>query len=255
MKHIRPKFLFSEKVTTDSKPNESEADTREDVREYLQNNGAGALHAFIITETERIQGFVYDANGNVLAIPEPNPVILYFSNAHNLLNSVIQFRKELFLKFSSSNLDVNELNQSFSLFFSYSTTFASFLYNSLEAFLNYSIPIGYIHHKPLKSRPKNAPYNREDIQRWSKLVEKLDEIIPLALNKSFDVLYQTERQVIIDLSSFRNDIMHTKHAMNSSPTPYSSLFIKSLDFNYEEALRAVQLYFDFYDPGLIEFYN
>jgi hypothetical protein len=84
-----------------------------------------------------------------------------------------------------------------------------FAYTSLEAFANLSIPSGYVDAVQVKTRGTVEHYDKNAIERWVALRDKLDSILP--------GIYATSRPsaqpfwgLFVKLEDYRNEIVHQK---------------------------------------------
>lgn len=207
--------------------------------------------AHILTDTKLvIQSFIYKRNGKTLLIPEPNPIVIYFSNAQNFLSALIESREELFEVLNTKNPNVSELMNISYRFFGLSANYVTSLFNSLEAFINSEIPNDFLYKR--ESKQKTEIFNKEQLQRELRFEEKIKKVIPLIKKKKFHEQFSHKYEIIIAFKEFRDDIVHTKADKNNSPNYYQNLFTKALDFDYNKTIYIVKDYINFYHEGLIE---
>lgn len=245
MKHIKRKFLLSHNI-------------KEDVYDYILNQDSKSdsfvfgdyVPHLITSKKEMIQSFFYELNGEKYAIPEPNPIIIYFSNAQGFLSVICQQRDNLFNELESSNSDVgNILNQMFS-FYGSVVNYSSSLFDSLEAFINSKIPKDFKYKNPNR---KNKIMNKYEILRHITFENKIKTIIPeIYLGKNFVIEKSHLFDNIMELKRLRDNITHTKANLDYDVNYYEQLFTEALDFDYLKAIESAKGFINFYEENLIE---
>lgn len=212
------------------------------------------MHAIITTSKgTRIRGFVHKKQKSTtyITIPEPHPVVLYFNAAQSFYQRVEESRRHLFEHLESSQPNVNSQLNALYVFFSYMTAYTTFLYNTIESFMNISIPIDY-KYKRIKNTQTEI-LDQKQIQRFAKFEEKIKSIIPEIKGKIFHIEMPQEYNYILKLKECRDEIIHTKNSPD--PAPYGHLFNLALDFNYKDSISSVMTYINYYEPDLIEYHS
>ena len=200
-----------------------------------------------------IQTFPFIKDGVVYQVVEPHPVTLYFNGAQFFIKHVSERRALLLLEIEKPiyGLDVRKQLDALYTFFSNFAMFTTFLYNSLETFVNYVIPDDY--RFEVVGKRNTEIYNKSQIQRNLPTDRKLWEVLPDVFGKKFD----NEREkylknTVLKLKECRDEITHTKYGGDSYPNGYKKLFTRALEFDCEGTLNAIAEVINFYEPNLIE---
>lgn len=250
MKHIKKKVSESQKLADDVYEYLLNVETSPQDIQELKAGKFDTYNAHAITDTkEWIQCFKYRSNNILLRIPEPNPILIYFSTAQSLLKQ-LENEKSMALKIIASNNDVGQGLTHFWNFYSSASSFITSLFNSLEAFINLQIPNDFKYHRV--TNKSTEVFDKEQIQRYLSFSDKVKRVLPQAKNKSFHRHFAHKFEIIVQLEEFRNDIVHTKADVKSMTTYYENLFVKALDYNYLLAIETVRDYINYYHPDLIE---
>jgi len=204
--------------------------------------------AYYFTEDKRIiQGFLYLHEGKPLVIPEPEPSILYFINAERNLGNIIIIRTKLF---DSIGIDkAVEADHLFMEFFLLATNFVINLFSSLEAFNNSLIP------NEFKFRDGKRLMDKDTIQRHARFDIKIKKIIPQFSEKSFVLDYSKKYDLIEDLKSLRDSVIHTKNFSKNWAASYREIYRNYLAFDFENAYNYTKDYMNYYKPEWIERYE
>ncbi len=201
----------------------------------------------ITTDKTFIQCFTYKIDGTPIPIPEPNLVVIYFSNAQGFLLSIEEFRVNLFEEIKKLSYEISEVQNLMFGFYSVVTSFVSSLSNSIEAFVNSKIPKELIIDNP---RWKKRKMNKYEILRHLSLEEKLKYPLNQVMGKNF--MSHKEYEEIKKLVVLRNDITHAKSDIEHNVNYYQKLYEDTLDFNYISTIEAAKSLINFYEPNLIE---
>lgn len=251
MKHIIRKFLQSTKLSTEVLDVLASAKSDKNYVETINEVGVDEYTGWAqTTEGFLIQMFSYQGKDAGYFIPEPHPVVLYFHGAQNYLSHVKEGREKLFAQLNATPATPQKILDAFYAHFGHITLYTTFLYNALEAFINFSIPEGYEHRRVRTD--KTELLSKEQIQRHSTFQEKIKEVIPGATGKKFHQDYASKYETLLKLKECRDEIIHTKTYGNIQSNPYKKLFVMALDFDYLAAIWAVRDYINYYEPNLIE---
>jgi len=248
MKHIKRKFLLTHNI-------------KEDGYEYMINemekpivekkiSHENMVPHLITTNREFIQAFFYKLNGAKVPIPEPNPIIIYFSNAQGFLNVINEERNKLFKELELQSYSIgNVLNHMFS-FYGCVVNYSSSLFDSLEAFVNSKIPMEYKFPNPKR---KKKIMNKYQIIRYLSFEDKVKQIMPdIYSGKSFVVEKSHLYDNIKKLLELRNNITHAKSDIDYDVNYYEKLFTQTLDFDYKKSIESARDFINFYEENLIE---
>lgn len=231
-------YEYLTKVETDKE--ETQKLIRKDFRDYVPH--------FITDKKDYIQCFKYKKGNRTIFIPEPNPIVIYFSNAQSFLQSIEEKRNEIFKELEEK--DVGNMMNNFYVFFGFVSNYVTSLFNSLEAFINHQIPNDYKYERITKQ--KTEIFNKEQIQRELQFEEKIKKVLPQIKTRSFHRHYAHKHDSIMQFKEFRDDIVHTKADQNNTPNYYKNLFTKSLDFDYNKTIHTIRDYINYYEENLIE---
>ncbi len=251
MKHIKKKFLVSHNVTEDGyEYMQTVKPTKDDISKYQAGDFEDYIPHILTDSKKFIQCFKYTTGNETFFIPEPNPIVIYFSNAQSNLSQIYEQRENLILSLKTKGGDVGNVMNSFYNFFGYVSNYVTSLFNSLEAFMNHHIPNDFEYRR--YSKQKTELYNKEQIQRQITFEEKIKKVIPQVKEKSFHRHQSHKFEIILKFKDFRDEIVHTKVDEKSAPNLYHKLFSKSLDYDYIETINTVKDYINYYEPDLIE---
>lgn len=253
MKHLVKKYVKSIKVGDDVVDVIDNAPIDEKVLSGISESKMAGYYAMAMTDDNQlVQTFKYVNDGNVFLIPEPDPIIIYFDTARHFHKTIDQRKSDLFSKLSSQGFNFNAVHGDFYWYFSTACNYAIFLFLSIEAFVNKTIPNDFEYRKQIQNR-KTELYDKNQIQRSIEFLEKIKSVLPTATNKNFVQEFAHKYELIKKLKEFRDEIVHTKSFEGkSSPNFYEKLFVTSLDFEFEETLFAARDFINYYQPDLIE---
>lgn len=192
-----------------------------------------------------IQGFVHLINGKPFMIPEPEPSILYFTNAEDKLNELLEIQSTLL----ESNLTTNnfsDLSHTFYNFFQLSSDYIINLFTSIEAFNNSLIPDDF----SIKIKRKN--YDKERTQRSMDFLNKIKKAIPQIINKSFIIDNPKKHEFLLEIKHLRDNVVHTKNMQSRFPASYRELYKSYLNFDFKKSYEVTKDYFNFYKENWIE---
>jgi hypothetical protein len=138
MKHIIRKPLKEWKLDADAVSaleNGGASILGKSIAPELANKYMGYLHT---QDDKLIQTFPFTKDGNTYHIIEPHPITLYFNGAQFFLKHLDERKELLLLEIEKPimGLDVRKQLDATYTFFSNFSMFTTFLYNSLEAFVN-----------------------------------------------------------------------------------------------------------------------
>jgi len=249
-KHIKRKFLFDVELPEDvaSFLDEKKVAINWSEKGKVQKIGKDMV-GYVITEERRmIKTFRYNHQDEILWIPEPDTVLIYFHSAYMNYRTIKERRVEIIKQIKEMKY-TEEVQHALYEFFSVTSGFIIFLFTSVEAFINHSIPQDYIYRK--SDRRKTEEYTKEQIERYIGIDEKLNEVLADVHKKSFKKSHPLVNKHIENLKDFRDSIIHTKAVVNEN-TSFDYLFKKSITFKYEETINAVRDFLNFYKPGYVE---
>lgn len=236
MKHSLKKFVHDFKVDFDlDQKNNSEK--KIDFNKYDQ--------AFIKTvDKEVIQGFLYMNNGNPIVIAEPDPCLLYFTQAEKNILEILELKSEILQPFEMKNS--HRVTECFFTFFQLTSSSLINFFASIEALNNSLIPNGFT------IRIKRKLYDKTKTQRFLTFNTKTEEVIPEIFKKSFALEFPEKYQLIQKMKTLRDNVIHTKNHSKGFSASYRDIFREYLDFDYEEAYKITKDYINYYKPNWIE---
>lgn len=252
IKHIKKKPINSIKVSEEiieQLPESSALDLSNAIK-TLKPRDVKDKNGFLIMDTgDVILSFFYNDNGNICAIPFANPILVYFHTARNTLVDIHIKRKDLLGLFRGDlKIDEKYLHLFYD-FFGMTSSFVVLLMTALEAFVNQKIPIDYKYYKNEFDKFIKV-YDSDQIQRWITLEEKIEQILNVISLKNFSKHYPNRYIFIKNLKELRDNIVHTKKGEGLET--YSELFIKTLNFKFDNSIEAVRDFINYYEDSLIE---
>lgn len=177
-----------------------------------------------------IQGFVHLINGKPFMIPEPEPSILYFTNAEDKLSRLLEIQSVLL----QSNLTTNnfsDLSHAFYDFFQLSSDYIINLFTSIEAYNNSLIPDDF------SIKIKSKYYNKERTQRSMDFLNKIKRAIPQIMDKSFLEDNPKDYEFLLEIKHLRDNVVHTKNMQSGFPASYRELYKSYLNFDFKKIIR------------------
>jgi hypothetical protein len=249
MKHIRRKFLFHDALQKSGISNQFKAfDVNEIDQAFLKRNSKDN-NVILLTESgERIFSFVHNNNGIQCLIPVPDFSLVNYNFAYKLNLQRKGLMKDLLNNLADLR-NPNEVSNTIAYDFQgCASSCIIFLYTAIECFVNDLIPDNFSHH--ITCERKTEIYSKKQIQISFSLMEKLTNILPLALNKNFFDKSTPSNSHIYHLKELRNDIIHTK----SDTIGQNNIDIlkRLLKFKYDETFSSTFKLFNYYRPGFIE---
>lgn len=248
MKHIKRKFLLSHDVKKDGY--EFMVEQMSNAKSHKNISLEKYVPHLLTTEQKFIQAFFYELDSIKYPIPEPNPIIIYFSNAQGFLNVINEEREKLFSELRTESFIIgNMLNHMFG-FYGCVVNYTSSLFDSLEAFVNSKIPKEYKCENP-KRRGKIM--NKYEIIRYSSFEEKVKTNMTEIYNgKNFAIEKSHLFENIIKLKKLRDNITHAKADLDYDVNYYEKLFTEALNFDYTKTIESARDFINYYEENLIE---
>ncbi len=185
-------------------------------------------------------------------IPEPNPSVIYFDSARHCFMQLKGQREKVFEGLKMFDKNIGAVNGDFYWYFSLASSYAIFLFSSIEAFINRLIPNDFEYRRQIQNR-RTEMFNKFQIQREIDFSEKLKNVLPQVTGKNFVAEHTHKFEQIKMLKIFRDEIAHTKtYDGKDIPNPYENLYVMSLNFEFEKALYYARDFINYYEPDLIE---
>lgn len=182
---------------------------------------------------------------NLHTFPEPNPTIIYYNIANENLEKSAKLKNKIISK--EENFKPKEKFEMFTEYFSLTSQGIIFLITTVESFLNQ-----FFEDNEYLINGYNK--TKKDLE-WSKLEEKINDIIPALLDINFKNLHNNEYQQIINTNILRNDLIHLKRVENENNTWYQDLIKQLLDYNQYKSSEAVFKLLDTLKPNYFETQN
>jgi hypothetical protein len=240
-KHSKKKFIGNIKVDWkigDIEGAEENAQRSKEIDFDLWNK------AFMqLADNTIIQGFVYKTNKGRVIIPEPEPSILYFTNAEHKLQEIIR-RKDMIMSSSGFN-NVHDMSNIFYGLFQLSSDYIVNLFNSLEAFNN------SLFNDDFEMKHKRKIYNKERAQRSLDFASKMKKAIPIATSKFYVKDNGHEYEFILKIKELRDDTVHLKNLSTGFPASYRELYVKYLEFDFQRSYQVIKDYMNYYKEDWI----
>lgn len=251
MKHLVKKYVNSGKLNDETVDVINNAPIDEKMLAEISKDKMKDHFALAITEDNQIyQTFKYEQGDRVYLIPEPDPIVIYFDTARHYHKDIATKRSELLTKLNGYN-DFMAVNGDFYWYFATVSSYVIFLFLAVEAFINRAIPDNFEYRRPIQDK-KTELFVGIQIQRYVEFLEKIKSVLPLATEKNFVTEFTHKYEHIRQLKIFRDEIVHTKSFAGSSPNFYEDLFVRSLDFDFDNTLFAARDFINYHRPNLIE---
>jgi len=200
---------------------------------------------FIQTKDKNVtQGFIYLKDKKPIAIPEPEPSILYFTNAENKLIHLLDFQKKIIESKQFDNF--NELSHTFFEFFQMSSDFIINLFTSIEAFNNSLIPDDF------NIKIKRKTFDKFQAQKSIDFLTKVKKVVPSIEKKSYFKDYPKDYDFLLKFKKLRDNVVHTKNLQSGFPASYRELYVSYIDFDFEKSYELVKNYMNYYKDNWIE---
>jgi hypothetical protein len=253
LKHLVKKYVRLADLTEGAAEVLNNAPVDEKELTKIADKDMEGYNAYIITEDNKmVQTFKFENNGKNFLIPEPDPIVIYFDSARHFHSTIKRRRNELFSKLSMDYKNFTAVNGDFYWYFSNVSSFIIFLFLSLEAFINKSIPLDFEYKKKVQNK-RTEIYDNFQIQRHIEFLEKIKKVLPQVTGSNFAQDYSHKFDMIRELKKFRDEIVHTKSfEATQSSNFYEDLYVVSLNFDFDKVLLAVRDCINYYQPNLIE---
>ena len=253
MKHLKKKFVKQIKFDPQQWAElQKLPDARKDFQ-ALPWSEKESMNAMIFTEDgEMFQAFRYKVKGKTIFIPEPNPVVIYFDSARNYFRQLNSHRDKVFDNVKTFEENLEGVNGDFYWYFSLASSYAIFLFASVEAFVNMSIPADFKYERSFQNK-RTEVFNRMQLQRNVDFSEKVKSVLPQVTNKNFVIEHTHKFEYLMKLKLFRDEVAHTK-TYDGGPTndSFENLYVMALEFEYEKTLLFIRDFINYHKPDLIE---
>jgi len=254
MKHLVKKYVKASEVSDEAVGDFKNSPIDEKALADVARTKLDGYNAFALTADNHIvQTFRYINGEDVYLFTEPDPIIIYFDTSIHFHKTIAKQKKELFAKLSSPKDNFfKAVNGDFYWYFSTVCNFVIFLFLSIEAFINKSIPLDFEYRKQIQNK-KTELYNKFQIQRHIEFLEKIKYVLPEATGNNFVKEFSHKYEHLKKLKEFRDEIIHTKSFEDKgTPNLYQDLFVMSLEFEFDKTLFAARDFINYYQPNLIE---
>lgn len=253
MKHLVKKYVRLAQLGEDVAEVFDNAPVDEKELIKITDKKMNGYFCYALTEDNKIvQTFKFENNGKIFLIPEPDPIVIYFDSARHFHKTIKSRKNDLFSKLSADYKDLTAVNGDFYWYFSNVSSFILFLFLSLEAFVNKSIPSDFEYKKKVQNK-KTELYDKLQIQRHIDFLEKIKNVLPEVTGKNFAQDHSHKYDLIKDLKKFRDEIVHTKSFEGiGSSNFYEDLYVTSLNFDFDKVLIVARDFINYYQPKLIE---
>lgn len=125
------------------------------------------------------------------------------------------------------------------------------LVSALESFMNQIIPNNFAYTKKDKNGQKN--YNHTKIENGISFKEKLEFVVPLAINQeNFWKARCKDLDIINELYNHRKNMIHLKTKSKNELERYSEVFSEMLAFDLLKAINATINIFNSIEDNFVE---
>lgn len=194
-----------------------------------------------------VKGFAHKINGQMFTFPEPNPTLIYFSNAQRHRREVELFKKSLLPKLNASSSKIEDFTHDYYNYFGAVCGTVIFLFTSLESFMNSLLIETDTYVRALPG--KTEVFDFKQIQENISFGEKIKTVIPQLKNKNYFKAHPTKAQLIDNLKEFRDNIIHTKST--NEIIQHDFIIKRSFTFDYDEVIDAIAHYMNFHKENYI----
>lgn len=253
MKHIARHFLnqyTEEEFQEINKQNDFEEFSRgEDAQRLNKKKITKKTVAYLQTVNKfYVKGFPHKVNGQTYTFPEPNPILIYFSNAQRFKREVEMFKTTLLAKLNPATKNIQDFTHDYYNYFGAVCGTVIFLFTSLEAFMNSLLKDTdtYIRKLPAKTEL----FNFHQIQENISFADKAKIVIPQLTGKDYFKSHPSKAQLIDNLKEFRDNIIHTKSTTEIIQHDY--VIKRSFNFKYDETIGVIAEYMNFYKTNYIQ---
>ncbi len=233
--------VFSEQVDNTSEVKMSKF--KEDIKDDY--------YAALIGQDEVIFCSKLKIDNKELWIPEPNPVLIYFTEAYVMKSAIKKSKNDL-------NEIARQLNGSSNIqtypyllkFFAQASRIIIFLFLSLEAFINQQTPedVKYIN-------KKGKTLDKSKIERYLPFDEKVDNLLPHIFKKESVADLSQVRIVLTELKDLRDKLTHLKTKQDKYRNKYREVLNLLLASNFDELIYSTEKFMNYYVPNYVEFKN
>ncbi|MBK9716798.1 MAG: hypothetical protein IPQ02_05280 [Saprospiraceae bacterium] len=253
LKHIRRKFL--NEYTKDDWDNISKFSTlipferAKDINK-LKSKSIKNSQTFFLKLGENLiaKGHCIKSNGKYYTFPEPDIILIYFSNAQVSLKEFIHIKRLLLPKLNFEEYNIEGFLHEYYKFYGAFCNTVINLFCSLESFMNSLIPTDFIYER--KSKNKTECFNCRQIQECISFDEKMKEVNFNIHKISFEKKHPTLWSRIQNLKEIRNKIVHVKKSDNN--IQHEDITKLTLSVNFDDYFEVVFKFMNFYKPNYIQ---
>ena len=210
-------------------------------------------------EGQAYQATTFIHKKNIYAGIAPNLVQAYFDLAFEQIQYTDKYA-DTFHYISEIKFDEIKLvdHNIFHRFIQYRISSIIFLHLSVEAFINNIIPEDFIYtktevSKSNKFQTQKTEYNKEHIERWISIKEKIEEVLPQIPKINFD---PTKNGKIIgrilEIAKIRDEIVHLKSKDKESSMYYSKIFDFIASRDLMEYLHSVKKFINILENNFLK---
>ncbi|SEO75250.1 hypothetical protein [Niastella yeongjuensis] len=180
--------------------------------------------------------------GKHFAFPEINPVLIYFNLALKKIE-LSQVTKKSFEECPTS--DFIRKYHIFVDYFEAASSGVVHLLGAVEAFYNQLLPEDF-------TVVIDGNEKRKNKLEYISLDIKIQTVLPQVTGKDFPAANPDAWKLILELKTLRNRLTHLKKVKAENLTDYQKLSNDLYNTDFSKYIPAIQNFFDFYEPGLIE---
>jgi hypothetical protein len=190
----------------------------------------------------------------------PSPTHLFLTSSLEFFEFSKKIKSDDFIRFSKRGNDTNLFildfeygctNQSYTSYIKAVTSSIIMLVSALESFMNQIIPKNFSYRKEDKNGEKN--YNHKKIENGISFKEKLELVVPLAINqKDFWRTRSENLDIINELYNHRKNMIHLKTKSEDELNRYSVVFSEMLSFDLLKAINATINIFNSIEENFVE---
>jgi len=190
----------------------------------------------------------------------PDPVQLYYSLAFSNYQSSVSTRRNITLQRSESSNPVSFINSYlYNWHLQQKISTIIFLHSTVEAFLNYIMPDGFIYKqevegdKTKKYSKQITEYSKEQTEKWMLFKEKLNQVFSQITGIELQKNHQKIYDKILKINEIRNDLIHLRSSISGNANHFQYTFNKVINIELKPYVVAVKDFLNLVKPNFIEF--
>jgi len=225
-------------------------------------NGESSHFIGVLPHKNEVFSFIPIIEGNQFFTSFfPDPIQLYFSLAFSNYQFSLETRNNIvFQKSQRDRVPLNFVNEYlYNWHLQYKISTIIFLHSTVEAFVNYIMPEDFVYRQETIGRKSDKfnkvvkEFNKEQTERFILFKEKISSVMFQLTQIDFPKEYLSVYDNILNLSEFRNDLIHlrsTSQEMNIKH--FEFVFEKLVNVDLLPYINSVRDFINIIKPNFIE---